>query len=456
MTSGFRGAFLIDRIAELVEDRSPRGIAATISRLISDGGLSPGTRLPTVRVLAGRLGVSPTTVSQAWQSLAQVGAVEARGRNGTYVLDHRRPVEPIRFRRVSEGHGHYALDLSTGIPDPELLPDLSRVLAGVGHDQLTTSYLDDPVLGDLDELLRAMWPFKPEALTVVDGAMDALDRVASAALRLGDRVLVENPCFPPLLDLLEKLGAEPVGLAMDDEGIVLSALAEGLHRAPVALFLQPRAHNPTGVSMSRARARRLAILLRQPEVLIVEDDHAGDISTSPLVSLGAQLPGRTIHIRSFSKSHGPDLRLAAVGGRGDVVTKLVSRRLLGAGWSSRLLQAVLVQLLRDPDASASVVAAREAYAERRRRLTEALSERGVRTTGYDGINLWVEVSDERSALLTLATKGVGVAPGTPFLVAPTATQHIRVTVGLVRDGFEELADLLALAAGKGRGARHHR
>ena len=55
-----------------------------------------------------------------------------------------------------------------------------------------------------------------------------------------------------------------------------------------------------------------------------------------------------MHIRSFSKSHGPDLRLAAVGGAGDVVTAVANRRLLGPGWSSRILQAVLLELLRDP------------------------------------------------------------------------------------------------------------
>ena len=62
----------------------------------------------------------------------------------------------------------------------------------------------------------------------------------------------------------------------------------------------------------------------------------------PLVSLGRWLPERTVHIRSYSKSHGPDLRLAAVGGAGDLVTAVANRRLLGPGWSSRILQALLL------------------------------------------------------------------------------------------------------------------
>lgn len=64
----------------------------------------------------------------------------------------------------------------------------------------------------------------------------------------------------------------------------------------------------------------------------------------------------------------------------------------------------------------------------------------------DGINLWIGVRDERAAMLTLAAHGIGVAPGTPFEVAPLGDDHVRLTVGLVRDGFAELADAVARAA----------
>ena len=75
-----------DEIAAQITDRTPRGIAATVSRLISAGTLSVGDRLPTVRVLARELGVSPTTVSDAWQSLAAVGSIRTQGRAGSFVL----------------------------------------------------------------------------------------------------------------------------------------------------------------------------------------------------------------------------------------------------------------------------------------------------------------------------------------------------------------------------------
>jgi DNA-binding transcriptional MocR family regulator len=436
----------VDAVVQHLRDRTPRGLAAAISRMITSGQLPAGYRLPTVRALAQQLGISPTTVSEAWQQLSRLGIIESRGRLGTFVRNAPHPRGPRRYRRITEGPGHFSLDLSTGTPDPDLLPELGPILGRVRRRGLTTSYLDDPVVPALDEALRAIWPFSPEALTVVDGAMDALDRVTGVVVRLGDRVVVEKPCFPPLLDLLEQVGAEPIGLDVDDEGIRPQALRQSLEQRPVALYLQPRAQNPSGVSMTPARAKKLAAVLRNTDVVVIEDDHAGDIATSDAISLGAYLPGQTVHIRSFSKSHSPDLRIAAVGGAAAVITDVANRRLLGPGWTSRLLQYVLVEMLADEATADAVNEARVVYADRRKQLVSALDTCGVVTSGRDGINLWINVRDEQRALLTLASRGIGVSPGTPFMVDRPTTDHIRLTVGLVRDGFEQLAKYVSLAA----------
>lgn len=443
----------IDLVAA-VETPNASGIAAAIGRLISSGELPVGTRLPTVRELARDLQVSPTTVSEAWRTLASVGAIEARGRNGTFVRQVPGPGTAQRYRRVTEGPGRFALDLSTGTPDPALLPDLGPVIATVSRRDLTSSYLDSPVLPALDERLRERWPFEPEALTVVDGAMDAVDRVAREVVRLGDRVVVEHPTFPPVLDLLEQLGAEVIGVGLDEEGPIADELATALERDPSMVFLQPRAQNPTGTALSEARAEELARLLAPGRSIVVEDDHCGDVASSPLVSLGRWLPERTVHIRSFSKSHGPDLRLAAVGGAGELIDAVTTRRLLGPGWSSRILQAVVVALLDDPAAVASVDAARDAYAERRSSFAAAMADRGVVVGGSDGINQWVPVADERSAVVTLAAQGIGVAPGLPFRVRPDR-DHLRITTGLLDggdDAIAALADQVADAARSSDGA----
>ena len=332
------------------------------------------------------------------------------------------------------------------MPDPDLLPDLRRAVERVSRRSLTSSYLDEPLLPALDETLRASWPFVPEALTVVDGAMDALDRVLSEVVRMGDRVVVEDPSFPPLLDLLDQLGAQLVGVGVDDEGIVPSSLAAALRQSPVALVTQPRAQNPLGVSASAPRVRELAALIGASNTVVIEDDHAGDIATSPLHSFGVFLPDRTVLVRSFSKSHGPDLRLAAVGGSAALITPLVERRLLGPGWSSRLLQAVLLEMLRDKVNVAAVAEARDEYARRRAEVVGALDDRGVTSHGHDGINLWVDVADERGAALSLLVDGIGAAPGSAFEVTPGAQHHLRLTVGQVTENVEQLADAVAAAA----------
>src|ERR1044071_7188298 len=82
-------------------------------------------------------------------------------------------------------------------PSP-LLPDLGPAVAKVSRQSLTSSYLDHPVLPELEARLIDGWPFPAEALTVVDGAMDALDRVAPGVGRLGGRGGVEHPALPPL------------------------------------------------------------------------------------------------------------------------------------------------------------------------------------------------------------------------------------------------------------------
>jgi DNA-binding transcriptional MocR family regulator len=445
---------LLALIAGAVDDRSARGIAAAVSRLVTAGSLPIGTRLPTVRDVARELGVSPTTVSEAWQSLLRAGAIQTRGRSGTFVA----PLPRQRLRYAQMGGPALARDLSTGVPDHDLLPDLTDALNRIGDGRLTTSYLDAPVLSQLEVVLRDRWPSDPDRLTVVDGALDALDRVTAAVVRFGDHVLTENPAFPPMLDLLDTVGATVIGVPLDASGLQPAALAAALAEfSPVALFLQPRAHNPTGVSMTAARAAELAsVLAGFPGVVVVEDDHAGDIASAPAVSLGVHLPDRTVHVSSFSKSHGPDLRLAAVGGPAGLISAVADRRLLGPGWSSRLLQAVLLDLLTSARAVDAVARARDEYARRRTRLRDALATRGVAATADDGINLWMPVDDQQFALLTLAAHGVAVAPGSPFMVPPLGSDHVRVTAGLVRDGFDELASTLAAAAGsvhRGSGSR---
>jgi DNA-binding transcriptional MocR family regulator len=447
---------MLELIADAVEHRTPEGIAAAISRLIRSGSLGAGDRLPTVRDVASTLGVSPATVSNAWQALSGVGLITSRGRAGSYVLQASAPWMPPHFGELAGSHVVARLDLSTGTPDPELLPDLAAALTKVPTRADTASYLSAPVLPELDLHLRASWPYPVAALTIVDGALDAISRSLESLVRFGDRVVVENPGFPPFFDLLDHLGVERIPVDIDREGLRPDQLARALRLNPAAIILQPRAHNPTGVSMSSERVRELARVLRAnthlSDPVVIEDDHSGEISSSPAHSLGTWLPQRTLHVRSYAKSHGPDLRIAALGGPEQLIDRIVARRMIGPGWTSRMLQTILYELLTASASLDAVHDARRIYQARQRELSEALVAAGVAHSPSDGINTWLPVADEKSAIVALAASGIRVAAGSSFIASPSAASpsssphFLRITAGRVTDDFTPLAALLAAAS----------
>src|SRR5690606_5282590 len=121
------------------------------------------------------------------------------------------------------------------------------------------------------------------------------------------------------------------------------------------------------------------------------------------------LPDQVVHVRSFSKSHGPDLRIAGLGGPARLVERIVARRMLGPGWTSRLIQTVLLDMLTDPGAVSAVRAARLIYRDREEALVTALRREGIAMPHPDGLNLWLPVADERAATVHLAAAGIAVA-----------------------------------------------
>lgn len=435
---------LVSDLEHRLDQPTARGLASAVNQAVRDGALPPGTKLPPIRTVAEQLGLSPTTVSAGWALLARAGTIHTDGRRGTTVAQ-RRPVGS-RYRQALNRGTSFALDLSTGVPDPLLLPDLRPALAALQPATVPGSYLDEPMLGELRDVLSADWPYVAERFLIADGAMDALELITRSLVGVGDRVLVEHPVFPPLLDLLDSLGAVAVGVPLDADGPQVVEFGAALARGASLVLLQPRAQNPTGVSLTGTRAAELAALLAEATAVVVEDDSAGAVAAGPAMSLGSWLPERTLHVRSFSKSHGPDLRLAAVSGPADLVDELVLRRQLGQGWSSRMLQRVLFSLLSEPAAQAQVEHARHEYARRRAAVVDGLAAAGIAVGGTDGLNIWVPVLDEQAAVVRLASRGIGVTPGAPFAVGGEPDAHIRVTVGLVADGHAELVTELRDAA----------
>ncbi len=386
-----------------VTGASASAIAASVEAGVASGALAAGATLPSVRVLARALDVSPTTVAAAWADLRRRGVVVSRPRSGTRVAE--RP--PLRRPVAAVPAG--ARDLATGSPDPALLPEIPALAAP------QRLYGGDPVLPELAEVAAAAFAADGVAVTriaAVNGALDGIERVLAAHLAPGDVVAVEDPGWPGVFDVVRMLGLRLVGVANDERGMLPDALAAVSARAVV---ITPRGHNPCGNACDAARARDLAAAL-PGDALVIEDDHLGPVAGTPYHTLTGGR-SRWVAIRSVSKWLGPDLRLAVMTGDDATLSRVEGRQSLGPGWVSGLSQRAAAHMW----GSSGAEHAAAVYAERRDTLADLL---GV-PRPPSGINLWVPVPDEDAAVRSLLAEGWAVAPGHPYRLS--GGPAIRIT-----------------------------
>ena len=391
-------------------------IAGSVESALAGGKLGAGASLPPVRALAKHLGVSPATVAAAYDLLKQRGVIVTDGRRGTRI----RPAPPITAPAetpLPEG----VRNLADGNPDLDLLPKFNARSARL-EQRLYGDELNDPAL-----LAIARKQFKADSIpaehvAVVSGALDGVERVLREHLRPGDRVAVEDPCFTGILDLLNALALTPVAVPIDDEGLLPSELRRALASCN-ALIATPRAQNPTGAAHSARRARELrSILAARPDVLLIEDDHAGAIAGAEYRTLVDRARERWAVVRSVSKSLGPDLRLALLAADAQTHARVEGRQHLGIRWVSHILQRLVVSVWREP----AMQRAQRVYAQRRDALLRELRERGIAARGMSGLNVWIPVAEESAVVQALQRRGWGVKAGERYRIA--SPPAIRVTI----------------------------
>lgn len=429
-------------LAERITNKTIRGIALETSALVRAGVLPVGTRLPAMRDLAYELGVSPATISEAWSELRQQKIISGRGRNGTWVCAERFIAKPERL--ASAGHyGANVLDLSMAVPDQALLPPLAKAMVYATSVGDLNSYARSRIVPELRDAIAGDWPYEPEAFLAINGGYNGVYTTLRALVRPGSVVAVEHPTAMRLLDILEDLGVKIVPVLSDSEGPLPASLSQALAERPAAFLFQPRLHSVTGQTVTLQRIEALGDVLAESDTLIIEDDGLADISAERPVSLGKRFPDRTVRIVSFSKTLGPDLRLAVLSGSASIVEQIQSYRAFSAGWTSRVLQAAVAWLIRDEETSQIVAAARATYQERRDTLARELRERGVQTMPGSGLCLWVPVQSEPFAMVTLAARNIAVVSGNKFSILPSA--HIRVATSKLTSGHAQVAEAIALA-----------
>lgn len=403
-------------------------IAESVRGLVERGMLVPGDALPPVRTLAERLRVNRNTVVAAYRHLAQAGTVVTRGRGGTLIAGS------PRMPQEGFAAGTVLRDLGTGNPDAALIPDPARVLSRViGRPVL----YGEPVIDREFETWASAWMRQamvdqPELrLTITGGASDAIERLLGQSLTRDDAVAVEDPCFLSTMNILRLGGYRAVPVPVDHEGMTVAGLRAALDAGVRAIVSTPRAQNPTGASLSAARAAALrAVLAEHPYVLVVEDDHFSLLSERPFHTIVGPDHERWALIRSVSKFLGPDMCLAVTASDTETAARLALRLSPGTTWVSHLLQRLAHALLTDDAVRENIRRAGVHYAERNAAVAKLLQDAGVPARAADGLNLWVPLGvPARAVGEYLMRRGWLARSGEEFVLAGVdAAQHLRLTV----------------------------
>ena len=205
------------------------------------------------------------------------------------------------------------ISFARGAPAPECLAvaelaDCAR--AALEQDGTSIlSYGPGGGYGPLREHLAEQHGVEPGRVVITSGSLQGFAFLAEQLVRPGTRVLVEAPTYDRPLKILARLGAEIVGVPMDDDGLIPDELPQGDF---AFLYTIPTFQNPSGRTLSVERRRRLAELARERHLLVLEDDPYGLVryDGDPLPSVFELAEGEQIaYCSSFSKTVAPGLRV---------------------------------------------------------------------------------------------------------------------------------------------------
>jgi DNA-binding transcriptional MocR family regulator len=438
-----------------------RQIVAGVRAHIRGGSLPPGQRLPTVRQLAGDLGISRLTAHAAYAELQSLGLIESVVGRGTFIAEGAGAagVDPV-------GRGAAAAAWSPGLlAELVLLNERPNLLSfAQAHPAAETypvaelqlgrraSLRDQDLLGygsvqgnlDLREQVARLVAARglrasADDVLIVAGAQQGLDVTVRALTGPEDTILVEAPTYPGLLELAAQRGQPVIGIPRDAEGPSVRAIeAACVARRPRLLYVVPTFSNPAGQSIGASRRTELLGLAKARDLILVEDDHYGLLpleETAPPSLKSADDRGRVVYVTSFSKILLPGLRLGAVVTDPAILSRLVAIKRASDLGCSPILQAILADYLRRGRLEPHLRRVRPLYRERRDAMLEALqrhlpSARFARPEG--GLSVWIELPGgivERDVYLAALERGVGVARGQSFWPQPSRDPFLRLSYG---------------------------
>ncbi|OWT61962.1 aminotransferase-like domain-containing protein [Candidimonas nitroreducens] len=439
-------------------------IAENIARLINDGVLRPGDRLPSVRDAALQRKVSKGTVIQAYALLETQGLVEALPKSGYYVkarlvglgllpqagLSRPSIVKANSRARVRDALGDLVgakvTSLGSSFPDASLFPmqNLNRALAATSRQGSYAKTLVDLQLG-LPSLRRAIaqrylelgYAVPMDEIIITCGGMEAISLSLQAVARHGDLVVIDSPMFFSGLQLLRQLGLNAVEMPTDPaSGMDLGVLDATLKRHKVAAcLLMTNCQNPLGFSMEEGKKRELAKLLRQHGVPLVENDVYAELQFSSIRNRAAKAfdtDGSVLHCGSFTKCLAPGFKIGWVAA-GRYREAIANRKFATTLGTSFPPQAAISHYLLHYAYEKHLRQLRHTLAERTKLMAEAVFRyfpEGTRLSQPDGgFLLWVQMPaavDSFKLFELAATHEIGIAPGPIFSTRANYKNFIRL------------------------------
>ncbi len=453
-------------------------IADVLAGDVRAGRLLPGTRLPTHRDLAYRLGVTVGTVSRAYAEAERRGLVAAHVGRGTYVAERAnqadtagggggRPGEHALDAIYQPRGDDESLDLSLNYPHtPSLTAGLAAGLAGLARlDETNLTRIGgyQPPNGMLNHrAAAARWLERlgvaadAEDIIIVPGCQGGLLAAFMALAKAGETVLTEALTWPGLRAAATPLGLRVQPVAMDAHGLRPDALEAACraHR-PRLLYTMTSLHNPTCIVMPEARRREIAAIAKAHELFVLEDDVYGfllDDAPSPLRTF---LPERGLYVTSLSKSVAPGLRVGYLWGPPALRSRLAGAVRANVLMTSPVTAELASQLILSGGAAEAAERQRTQARKRQRLAMERLAGLTL-STHPASFHLWLRVPPGwRSGELAarLADRGVAVTPGEAFAgdaSVEEAHDHVRLCLCAIASD-ERFASAIDIVADVARG-----
>src|SRR6478609_363976 len=404
-----------------------RGLADGIRRLVSDGRLLVGTRLPSERTLTTELGLSRTTVGAALDALRDEGFIATRRGSGSVVC---LPTGPSGLALSQAGLiptdvppdvidlTYAALPAAAGVTAAyeRALLELPRFLATAGYDPRG---LPETRAAVADWFECRGLSTSPDHVVITSGAHGGLSAVLRSQLDIGDRVLVESPTYPNAIVGVRRSAYRAVPAQLTATGWDVEAIEVGLRQSGArAAYLIPDHQNPTGLVMDAPTRQALAGVLARANTVPVIDE--------TFVELGLDDPDGAARAAPFAASSPAAHTLGSA----------------GKTWWGGLR----VGWVRAPRGGAEAVIEARHSLDLGTAILEHVPDWRL-TVPSGGLNLWCELpearGDERARVAESA--GVRLARGGQFGVEGGFTRWVRVPFCVAPDEADEVGRRLAAA-----------